>query len=132
MLNLKLSNSMCKNYLSRNVKVPNILNTFFEVYRRIMSNDLNVEYSMDSYYNMHIYFRVHLAGRNFLEFTLMKDSICMRTPSISKNESISDEEVGEVRICMLKLAQKATDSILNEVLSSTNNIIPTSIDEIEL
>ena len=56
----------------------------------------------------------------------------MKTPSISKKESISDEEVGEARICMIKLAQKATDSILNEVLSSTNNIIPTSIDEIEL
>lgn len=123
---------MCKDYLSRNVKVPNILDTFFEVYRRIMSNDLNAEYYVDSYYNTHIYFRVHLAGRNFLEFTLFKDSINMRTPSISKNESISDEEVEEARICMLKLAQKATDSILNEALSSTNNIIPTSIDEIEL
>lgn len=123
---------MCKNYLSRNVKVPNILNTFFEVYKRVMSNDLNVEYSIDAYYNMHIYFRVFLTGRNFLEFALIKDSIHMRTPSISKNEYISDEEVEEARICMLKLAQKATDSILNEVLSSTNNIIPTSIDEIEL
>ena len=123
---------MCKDYFSRNVKVPNILDTFFEVYKRIINNDLNVEYSIDSYYNMHIYFRVHLTGRNFLEFVLTNDSIYMKTPSISKNESISDEEVGEVRICMLKLAQKATDSILNEVLSSTNNIIPTSIDEIEL
>ena len=123
---------MCKDYLSRNVKVPNVLNTFFEVYRRIMSNDLNAEYSVDSYYNMNIYFRVYLKGRNFLEFILTNDSIYMKTPSISKKESISDEEVGEARICMLKLAQKATDSILNEVLSSTNNIIPTSIDEIEL
>lgn len=123
---------MCKDYLSRNVKVPNVLNTFFEVYRRIMSNDLNAEYSVDSYYNMNIYFRVHLTGRNFLEFILTNDSICMKTPSIFKKESISDEEIEEVRICMLKLAQKATDSILNEVLSSTNNIIPTSIDEIEL
>lgn len=123
---------MCKNYLSRNVKVPNILNTFFEVYKRVMNNDLNVEYSVDAYYNMHMYFRVFLTGRNFLEFALIKDSIHMRTPSIAKNESISDEEVGEVRTCMLILAQKATDSILNEVLSSTNNIIPTSIDEIEL
>ena len=123
---------MCKDYLSRNVKVPNVLNTFFEVYRRIMSNDLNAEYSVDSYYNMNIYFRVYLKGRNFLEFALIEDSIHMRTPSIAKKESISDEEVGEARICMLKLAQKATDSILNEVLSSTNNIIPTSIDEIEL
>lgn len=123
---------MCKNYLSRNVKVPNVLNMFFEVYRRIMSNDLNAEYSVDAYYNMNIYFRVYLKGRNFLEFILTKDSIYMKTPNISKNESISDEEVGEARTCMLKLAQKATDSILNEVLSSTNNIIPTSIDEIEL
>lgn len=123
---------MCKDYLSRNVKVPNILNTFFEVYKRIMSNDLNAEYSVDAYYNMNIYFRVFLTGRNFLEFALIKDSIHMRTPSIAKNESISDEKIEEARICMLKLAQKATDSILNEVLSSTNNIIPTSIDEIEL
>jgi hypothetical protein len=97
-----------------------------------MNNELNVEYSVDSYYNMHIYFRVYLTGRNFLEFALIKNIIHMRTQNISKNESISDEEVGEVRTCMLILAQKATDSILNEVLSSTNNIIPTSIDEIEL
>lgn len=123
---------MCKDYLSRNVKVPNVLNTFFEVYKRIMSNDLNAEYSVDAYYNMNIYFRVYLTGRNFLEFILTNDSIYMKTPSISKKESISDEEVGEARTCMLKLAQKATDFILNEVLSSTNNIIPTSIDEIEL
>lgn len=123
---------MCKDYLSRNVKVPNILNTFFEVYKRIMSNDLNTEYSVDAYYNTRMYFRIHLAGRNFLEFILANDSIYMKTQNIVKNESISDEEVEEVRICMLKLAQKATDSILNEVLSSTNNIIPTSIDEIEL
>ena len=123
---------MCKNYLSRNVKVPNILNTFFEVYKRVMNNDLNVQYSIDAYYNTHLYFRVFLTGRNFLEFELTDDSIYMKTPSVLKKESISDEEVGEARICMIKLAQKATDSILNEVLSSTNNIIPTSIDEIEL
>lgn len=97
-----------------------------------MSNDLNAEYSVDAYYNMNIYFRVYLKGRNFLEFILTNDSIYMKTPNISKKESISDEEVGEARTCMLILAQKATDSILNEVLSSTNNIIPTSIDEIEL
>lgn len=123
---------MCKDYLSRNVKVPNVLNTFFEVYKRIMSNDLNAEYSINAYCDMRMYFRVYLTGRNFLEFVLTNDSIYMKTQNIVKNESISDEEMEEARICLLKLAQKSTDSILNEVLSSTNNIIPTSIDEIEL
>lgn len=123
---------MCKDYLSRNVKVPNILDTFFEICKRITNDDLKVEYYIDSYYNAHIDFYIHLAGRNFLEFVLTKDSIYMKTQSITKKVSISDQEVEEIRACMLKLAQKATDSILNEVLSSTDNIIPTSIDEIEL